>query len=214
LIVVPTFFVSLLFYWIAYVSHITCGQSSAINATIAVVLLLFSVIACLFSISERFQEMRGTGGLLASSFIVAYTGYLFVDAVSVEPEAWLGACRQESRAWWITVVGCCAILSTLFYEMILVKEKEKIDDDKPLSNMRWSTMHKHALMIGATMYATSVITGWKTFSYSGGVFDPTMLPTVVFVGEIAGAFISIGLYIWYVVAPVVFPDRDFSDEDV
>jgi len=88
--------------------------------------------------------------------------------------------------------------------------KEKEDSDEPVS---YSYSYFHFTFFLAAMYLTMVITNWKLPTESQDSNHQTTISVdqgeiSVWVKIIAG-WLTLLIYIWTLVAPILFPDRVF-----
>lgn len=88
-------------------------------------------------------------------------------------------------------------------EMEEGKEKKKETEARPVS---YSYSFFHVIFALASMYSAMLLSGWTSSSESSDLIDVGW--TSVWV-RICTEWVTAGLYIWSLVAPMVFPDREF-----
>jgi hypothetical protein len=101
----------------------------------------------------------------------------------------------------------------------LEKGKEKEERKEPANNgvetakeerLRKRDLKFHVVMAACCMYMAMVITSWGTDSTSGVSASPYDLSQIAMWIKIASQWMAILLYLWTLIAPRLFPDREFS----
>mmetsp|Transcript_22447 Transcript_22447/g.33583 ORF Transcript_22447/g.33583 Transcript_22447/m.33583 type:complete len:87 (+) Transcript_22447:1300-1560(+) len=81
------------------------------------------------------------------------------------------------------------------------------DDDTPVS---FSTSWKMNIILAAICcWYAMVLTSWGSVVASGNVANPSVGQTSMWM-VIASQWLILALYLWTLVAPKLFPDREFS----
>lgn len=84
------------------------------------------------------------------------------------------------------------------------EEAEKKDVPRPVT---YSYSFFHLIFSLASMYSAMLLTGWSTSVGESGKLVDVGWPSVWV--RIATQWATAGLYIWSLVAPLLFPDREF-----
>lgn len=82
-------------------------------------------------------------------------------------------------------------------------ENKKDIEGRPVS---YSYSFFHLIFALASMYSAMLLSGWTSSSESADLIDVGW--TSVWV-RICSQWVTAGLYIWTLVAPLLFPDREF-----
>jgi hypothetical protein len=91
-----------------------------------------------------------------------------------------------------------------------VEEESTTEDEKCLS-----FLYFHIFMIMATAYCAMTLTGWSSIESDGSLFDMALGYDFgrswrsVYI-KLCFLALTVGLYVWSLVAPIVCQDRDFS----
>lgn len=88
-----------------------------------------------------------------------------------------------------------------------VDEEENVEEEIP-NNFSNSWKLNFVLAIVSCWFAMS-LTGWGSIQSGGNVADPLVGRTSMWM-IIGTQWVALGLYLWTLVAPRLFPDRDFS----
>jgi len=83
-------------------------------------------------------------------------------------------------------------------------EKEEKEKAKPVT---YSYSFFHIIFSLASMYSAMLLTGWSTSVGESGKLVDVGWPSVWV--RILTGWATAGLYIWSLVAPILFPDREF-----
>lgn len=83
-------------------------------------------------------------------------------------------------------------------------EHEEIERNKPVT---YSYSFFHLIFSLASMYSAMLLTGWSTSVGESGRLVDVGWPSVWV--RIITCWATAGLFIWSLVAPILFPDREF-----
>ncbi|VVC97182.1 unnamed protein product [Leptidea sinapis] len=185
--------------------------------------------ASAISILPSVQEHQPRSGLLQSSVVSLYVVYLTWSALS-NSAAECNASNSFDKQRIIAVViwGCSVLYSSIrtasnsskitMSEHILAKEGNaegdggeagKDDGAKVFDNegdgVAYSWSFFHVVFALATLYIMMTLTNWyNPSSQLSQVNEASMWI------KITSSWLCVGLYVWSLVAPAIFPDRDFS----
>jgi cation transport ATPase len=99
-------------------------------------------------------------------------------------------------------------------EAIEVSDSEGTDEEDPEAPVPYNYTFFHFTFLLATMYLGMVLTNWQSVSYGQG--DDTILidqgMSAVWVKMIS-SWVTLVLFIWTMIAPVLFPNRKFFPDD-
>lgn len=149
----------------------------------------------ILSNEERQQEQPG---LILNALIAAFTITWTSWRTSATDTAFFGSTRQEDNAADEQDEDVVSIGIT---SQRLAKEAQAQREAEAVPEYQF-----HVLMILASLYLAMVITNWGSPDGSSSTDDET---TTMWVKAIS-QWVASGLFFWTLVAPVVFPDRDFS----
>ena len=79
-------------------------------------------------------------------------------------------------------------------------------NDKEARPVTYSYMFFHMIFALASMYSAMLLSGWTDSAENSDLIDVGW--TSVWV-RICTEWVTAGLYIWSLVAPLIFPDREF-----
>jgi len=87
------------------------------------------------------------------------------------------------------------------------EEEENISEEEQAAK-KYDWIVFHILMTVASMYACMLLTSWSTNEYSST--EEQFSSAESFWVKVASQWLVMILYIWTLVAPILFPDRDFT----
>ncbi|KPJ13654.1 putative serine incorporator [Papilio machaon] len=196
--------------------------------------LILVVIASAISILPSVQEYQPRSGLLQSSVVSLYVMYLTWSALSNSP-AECNATISENQQVTITFIIQLSyselrvfhkshdVFSNFFPSCPLVisgygsvegdggeaargagdAEAKVVDNEGDGVAYSWTFFH--VVFALATLYVMMTLTNW--FNPSSQLSKENVASMWI---KITSSWLCIGLYIWTLVAPAVFPDRDFN----
>jgi len=209
--------IGLMYAWFAN------GGSCGLNIFFITFTLILSMTFTFISLLKKVEH----GALLPSAVIMAYCTYLCWSALlSIPPTSSEGQCLKfspvgsgQSRAELIVgmVIAIVSITYTAFnassrqtdFMLQRVRDEEKADDDDDENGpVTYSYAFFHFVFFLACFYVSMVLSGW---SYENGQssysIDKGWISTWV---KIVSLWITAGMYLWSLLAPIIFPDRDFG----
>ncbi|XP_063633769.1 probable serine incorporator isoform X5 [Cydia splendana] len=220
----------LLFLNFTQAQEASCGLSKffiSIN-------LILVVIASAISILPAVQEHNPHSGLLQSSVVSLYVMYLTWSALSNSPAPCNSlidpnnAASFDKQAIIGMVIWVCSVLYSCvrtasnsskitMSEHILAKEgtegagadggeagQAKVFDNEG-DGVAYNWTFFHVVFALATLYSMMTLTNW--FNPSSQLMKVNVASMWI---KISSSWLCVGIYIWTMVAPAMFPDRDFS----
>ncbi|KAH9682959.1 tms1 isoform f [Citrus sinensis] len=219
-------FSGILFIWFNPSGH-DCGLNVFFIVMTMILAFVFAVIALNPSVN---------GSLLPASVISVYCAYVCYTALSSEPHDYVcNGLHNKSKAVTIStlVLGMLTTVLSVLYSALragssttflsppsspksagkkLLLEGEDVEEGtenkkdiegRPVS---YSYSFFHLIFALASMYSAMLLSGWTSSSESSDLIDVGW--TSVWV-RICSQWVTAGLYIWTLVAPLLFPDREF-----
>eukprot|EP00249_Psilotum_nudum_P007957 c20942_g1_i4 orf=486-1598(+) len=195
----------LMYIWFS--PKVSCGLN------IFFITLTLVMIQIMTSIS---LHSKVNAGLMTSGLLALYIVFLCWSAIMSEPLS--AKCntrpRQTGKGDWVTITSfILAILAIVFATMstgtdsdcfsFKDKRKVKTDEDVP-----YGYGFFHFVFAMGSMYFAMLFVGWN--------LHQTMHKWSIDVGwasvwvKVASEWISAGVYIWTMIAPFIFKNRDFS----
>ncbi|XP_063547401.1 probable serine incorporator isoform X7 [Cydia strobilella] len=220
----------LLFLNFTQAQEASCGLSKffiSIN-------LILVVIASAISILPAVQEHNPHSGLLQSSVVSLYVMYLTWSALSNSPTPCNSlidpnnAASFDKQAIIGMVIWVCSVLYSCvrtasnsskitMSDHILAKEgtesagadggeagEAKVFDNEG-DGVAYNWTFFHVVFALATLYSMMTLTNW--FNPSSQLMKENVASMWI---KISSSWLCVGIYIWTMVAPAIFPDRDFS----
>ncbi|KAL9410503.1 hypothetical protein AB3S75_044296 [Citrus x aurantiifolia] len=218
-------FSGILFIWFNPSGH-DCGLNVFFIVMTMILAFIFAVIALNPSVN---------GSLLPASVISVYCAYVCYTALSSEPHDYVcNGLHNKSKAVTIStlVLGMLTTVLSVLYSALRAgssttflspPSSPKSAGKKPLlegEDVEEGTENKdiegrpvsysysffHLIFALASMYSAMLLSGWTSSSESSDLIDVGW--TSVWV-RICSQWVTAGLYIWTLVAPLLFPDREF-----
>lgn len=219
-------FSGILFVWFNPSGH-DCGLNVFFIVMTMILAFVFAVIALNPSVN---------GSLLPASVISVYCAYVCYTALSSEPRDYVcNGLHNKSKAVTIStlVLGMLTTVLSVLYSALRAgssttflsppsspksagkkpllegedmeegRENKKETEARPVS---YSYSFFHLIFALASMYSAMLLSGWTSSSESSDLIDVGW--TSVWV-RICSEWFTAGLYIWTLVAPWLFPDREF-----
>ncbi|KAL8139313.1 hypothetical protein V2J09_005334 [Rumex salicifolius] len=222
---VATFgFSALLFHWFT-----PSGQDCGMNTFFIVMTLIFAFVFAVVSLHPAVN-----GSILPASVISVYCMYLCYSGLASEPRDYeCNGLHKHSKAvsTGTLTLGLLTTVLSVVYSAVRAgssttllsppgspragagkpllpldrsHEEEEKDNSKPVS---YSYSFFHIIFSLASMYSAMLLTGWSTSVGSSGKLVDVGWPSV-WVRVITG-WVTAALYIWSMVAPLLFPEREF-----
>lgn len=86
-------------------------------------------------------------------------------------------------------------------------DKTEDEEEKKVKPVTYSYSFFHLIFSLASMYSAMLLTGWSTSVGESGKLVDVGWPSVWV--RIITCWATAGLYLWSLVAPMMFPDREF-----
>lgn len=185
------------------------------GCSLSIFFLTFALIlGIIFTAISLLPDTEGSG-LLTSGVLFLYVIYLAVSALYSQPEdrdcnGAPGDSDSSNSKTWIDVVALVVVFFILLVNIFSTSsEQSAFSIDKPDSDseLPYSYAFSNAIFAVATLYIAMVITSWNLRDHSEDWKIDTGW-TSLWVKIVSSWFGSL-LYIWTLVAPRMFPDRDF-----
>ncbi|XP_013193123.1 probable serine incorporator isoform X3 [Amyelois transitella] len=195
--------------------------------------LILVVGASIISILPAIQEVQPRSGLLQSSVVSLYVIYLTWSALANGPADCNAVSGNESSFDKQSIIGlviwvCSVVYSSIrtasssskitMSEHILAKEgsgegadggesgraETKVFDNEG-DGVAYSWTFFHVVFALATLYIMMTLTNW--FNPSSELSKTNVASMWI---KITSSWLCVGLYVWTLVAPAVFPNREFN----
>ena len=192
--------------------------------------IVLSVIGVVVSLLPSVRLRKPTSGIFQSSIVAAYTSYLLLDSILSLP------CEQIDGCWEVTdcneqysLMGnyeLSAFGGILFTIIVIayqtfrnsseIAEMSFIDDKLPdwtddltgEKHYNYSYWKYHLGFCFAVLFTMQNMSDWSYVPYDG---NDVIVSTSAYFIKIIDCFICHVLYIWTLVAPIIFPERNFSE---
>ncbi|XP_008794380.2 probable serine incorporator [Phoenix dactylifera] len=219
-------FTGLLFHWFTPSGH-DCGLNTFFIVLTLILVFVFAVVAL---------HPKVNGSLLPASVISLYCTYLCYSGLSSEPRDYeCNGLHGHSKAvstGSLTLGLLTTVLSVVYsavragssttllsppssprasserpllpFDKVEQQEDRKKDEAKPVS---YSYSFFHLIFSLASMYSAMLLTGWSTSVGESGKLVDVGWPSVWV--RIVTGWATAALYIWSLIAPILFPDREF-----
>ncbi|KAL1543202.1 putative serine incorporator [Salvia divinorum] len=213
-------FTGILFIWFNPSGN-DCGLNIFFLVTNFILAFAFAIIAL---------HPKVNGSLLPASVISVYCAYVCYTGLSSEPRDY--ACNGLHKSTAVStstlVLGMLTTVLSVLYSAVRAgssttflspPSSPRAGDKKPLLEsgdvesggaearpVSYSYFFFHVIFALASMYSAMLLSGWTSDSESPDLIDVGW--TSVWV-RICTEWITAGLYIWSLVAPVILPDREF-----
>jgi hypothetical protein len=219
-------FSGLLFLWFSPSGH-DCGLNTFFIVMTLILVFIFAIVALHPAVS---------GSILPASVISLYCTYLCYSALASEPRDYEcnGLHKHSKTVSTATLtLGLVTTVLSVVYSAVragsstsllsppsspragagkpllpldskMEEHEEKEKANKPVS---YSYSFFHIIFSLASMYSAMLLTGWTTSVGEGGKLVDVGWPSVWV--KILTGWATAGLYIWSLVAPIMFPEREF-----
>ncbi|KAK4266420.1 hypothetical protein QN277_027344 [Acacia crassicarpa] len=216
----------ILFIWFDPSGH-DCGLN---------IFFLVMTMIIAFAIGIIALHPQVNGSLLPAAVISLYCAYVCYTGLSSEPYDY--ACNGIGHSKAVTVstlvLGLFTTVLSVLYSALRagsstsfmsppsspksggkkpLLEAEEIEEgrgkkeEKEAEPVSYSYSFFHLIFALASMYSAMLLSGWTSSSDSSGLIDVGW--TSVWV-RICSEWVTAALYVWTLVAPLLFPDREFS----
>ncbi|KAG6787818.1 hypothetical protein POTOM_003863 [Populus tomentosa] len=218
-------FSGLLFHWFT-----ASGQDCGLNTFFIVMTLIFAFVFAIIALHPAVN-----GSVLPASVISLYCMYLCYSGLSSEPREYeCNGLHRHSKAVstsTLTIGLLTTVLSVVYSAvragssttLLSPPSSPRTGADKPLlpldskpseqeekekaKPVTYSYTFFHIIFSLASMYSAMLLTGWSTSVGESGKLVDVGWPSVWV--RILTGWATAGLYIWSLVAPILFPDREF-----
>ncbi|KAJ7009859.1 hypothetical protein D5086_000347 [Populus alba] len=218
-------FSGLLFHWFT-----ASGQNCGLNTFFIVMTLIFAFVFAVIALHPAVN-----GSVLPASVISLYCMYLCYSGLSSEPREYeCNGLHRHSKAVstsTLTIGLLTTVLSVVYSAvragssttLLSPPSSPRAGADKPLlpldskpseqeekekaKPVTYSYTFFHIIFSLASMYSAMLLTGWSTSVGESGKLVDVGWPSVWV--RILTGWATAGLYIWSLVAPILFPDREF-----
>ncbi|XP_055004088.1 serine incorporator 2-like isoform X2 [Boleophthalmus pectinirostris] len=199
--------------------------------------LIFCVIISVVSILPKVQEAQPHSGLLQASIISLYTMYVTWSAMTNNPNrkcnpSLLSLMSNVSTTettgdnpghvqWWDAqgIVGLIIFIFCTLYASIRSSSNTQVnklmqtedgvlravDNEEDGVTYSYSFFHFHLCL--ASLYIMMTLTNWYQPDTTTQAMQDRMPAVWV---KICSSWLGLALYLWTLIAPLIFPDRDFS----
>ena len=208
-----------------------CGIGTFANTTNVVFIVLNAALI--------FLGINPSGSLLTSAAVSCYSTYLIWSGLSNMNETCNSLLTEEFTTIFHLVFGLVFIITSLVYvsvgdsdsstgQVMVAKgalaDKEPLQNDPDLEERMITRLRNyelkayegnsfiyfHLIMLVACCYVAMLLTNWGSPVISGQAFFQFQASTLSMWIKIVAAWITMALYTWTLIAPRIFPDRDFS----
>lgn len=209
---------------VGFAFHVFAPSGScSLNIGIVCICLLFGAVHVFLSLKAQIEH----AGLFTSACVFAYMAFLTVSALGAEPDAY--RCNTlkdtnedgERTVGWSEVVSFVIAFGTVFVSAFTAggrrdafrvsKEsssddvaKGVLEDDRP----RYSYAFSNFALVLSSMYGSMLLLSWQ-LGTTQGVLSIQDGWAAMWVQVVSGWLGGL-LYMWSLLAPVVFPDRTFE----
>uniref|UniRef100_A0A665UTS7 Serine incorporator 2-like n=1 Tax=Echeneis naucrates TaxID=173247 RepID=A0A665UTS7_ECHNA len=200
--------------------------------------LIFCIIVSIVSILPKIQEAQPHSGLLQASLISLYTMYVTWSAMTNNPNRKCNpsllslvsnistTCQSVSKSFFHsslllsilkkkkktnnkTAALCLSIRSSSNTQVNKLMQTEEngraLDNEEEGVTYSYSFFHFHLCL--ASLYIMMTLTNWYLPDTSTQAMQSSMPAVWV---KMSSSWLGLGLYLWTLIAPFIFPDRDFS----
>eukprot|EP00252_Welwitschia_mirabilis_P015271 TRINITY_DN33555_c0_g1_i1.p1 TRINITY_DN33555_c0_g1~~TRINITY_DN33555_c0_g1_i1.p1 ORF type:complete len:417 (-),score=61.18 TRINITY_DN33555_c0_g1_i1:267-1517(-) len=219
-------FSGLLFHWF------TPSSDCSLNTFFITMTLL---LAFLFAIVALHPKVNGS--LLPASIISVYCTYLCYSGLSSEPRDYeCNGLHHHVKAvsTGTLILGMLTTVLSVVYSAVRagsstallsppsspragsekpllsfenLEEEKKEKQKEEAQPVKYSYAFFHVIFALASMYSAMLLSGWSSSTQDGQKLIDVGWPSVWV--RICTQWITAGLYIWSLIAPVIFPDREF-----
>jgi len=183
------------------------------NIAFITVTIIITVICTLVQVFASEQ-----GSLFTSSTFCMYATYICYSSVSINPATECNPMAYTSRNTIQIIIGLVIVASAVAWAchsassdvMSLSSNKENreqpTEDNPDPSGTYWKS---NLMLVLISMYFGMVLTGWAIIRTEGTIVSQQQGHVAMYL-QICAQWIVMLLYLWTLIAPRLFPDRDFS----
>jgi hypothetical protein len=191
------------------------GPDCSDNLAVISLTLILSILVTIFQIAFNAEY-----SLLSSAIMTGYATYICYASVTLNPR---GSCNPTLNSGYQTVQAAVGIAITtlslvwstytavLKINEVLPDVETKSQDVRGYSSpeLRVVLQETTVIFILISCYYAMVLTNWSTLQSSTNISNPKTGSSSFWL-EASAQWISLSLYAWSLMAPKLFPDRDFS----
>lgn len=206
------------------------------NIMFVTVNLIACAVICFLSLHPRVQEANPMSGLLQPALISVYATYLVFSAIQSATDECNPWKQKQSVNDTALVLGAvftiCAVCYATFRASSTIgatepekeslmaeqetdeeanRQEEKDHDeehhDEPLP---YNYFRYHIVYALGAMYIAMLMTDWQTVSGSKDIAPTVDSGEAAVWVKIASGWVCFGMYLWTLLAPVLFPDREWK----
>lgn len=190
------------------------------------------ILAFVFGVVALHPKVNGS--LLPASVISLYCAYVCYTGLSSEPRGYECNGLNKSRAvsTGTLVLGMLTTVLSVLYSALRagssttflsppsspkageskplleeVEEGKSKKEEKEARPVSYSYSFFHLIFALASMYSAMLLSGWTSTSESSDLIDVGWTSVWVRIGT---EWVTAGLYLWSLLAPLLFPDREFA----
>ncbi|KAI5447309.1 hypothetical protein KIW84_014965 [Lathyrus oleraceus] len=202
-----------------------CGLNVFFLSMTMILCFVFAVVAL---------HPKVNGSLLPASVISLYCAYVCYTGLSSEPRGYECNGLNKSRAVSTStlVLGMLTTVLSVLYSALRAgssttflspPSSPKAGESKPLLEdaeegkskkeekearpVSYSYSFFHLIFALASMYSAMLLSGWTSSSENSDLIDVGWTSVWVRIGT---EWVTAGLYLWTLLAPLLFPDREFA----
>jgi len=216
-----------------------CKGGCSTNIALVTMNCILCFFLSLMSIHPKVQDTNRRSGLLQAAVITAYCSYLIWSAMMSDPSE-CNPWHQSAGASHVTVlIGAVFTIIAVCYTTIraastvgnisseekvpLMKEEEGTDKEKekekeeeetakedPNEPVSYNYSRFHFIFALGALYIAMLMSDWHTvYKGDGGSVTVDSGLAAVWVKAVS-SWVCVGVYLWTLVAPLAFPNRDWS----
>ncbi|KAK2447763.1 hypothetical protein P8452_12018 [Trifolium repens] len=190
------------------------------------------ILAFVFGVVALHPQVNGS--LLPASVISLYCAYVCYTGLASEPRGYECNGLNKSRAVSTStlVLGMLTTVLSVLYSALRagssttflsppssprageskplleeVEEGKSKKEEKEARPVSYSYSFFHLIFALATMYSAMLLSGWTSSSESSDLIDVGWTSVWVRIGT---EWVTAGLYLWTLLAPLLLPDREFA----
>lgn len=176
----------------------------SLNIAIITLTLVAGIGYTLLSLQKRVDA-----GLMTSGIMFAYTIFLCWNALSSQPpQTQRESDDGQASQRYLKIVSFCITMASALVTTVrtghTVSQVESGGHDSP-----FRVDYIHGVFLLATCNICMMLTGWSFQDSSQSKFDVNSGWTSMWI-KVSSELVAVLLYVWTLVAPLLFPDREFS----
>ncbi|KAJ3056436.1 hypothetical protein HK097_006927 [Rhizophlyctis rosea] len=198
---------------------------------ISVFFITFNLFLCItqsfIAVVPAIQSRNPRSGLVQASVISVYNTYLIASAVVNNPmqcgalpstpggdTGWTTAIQVAGAIFGVCAIGYAAVSSGSNGEVVFGSGGSIADTDDEKDSVVYNYSFFHFCFLLGAFYMASVLTNWDKFVLAGSESQQANWTIDKGVGgmwvKVATSWVDTLLYLWTLLAPIIFPDREFG----